>query len=154
MPPGATYIVIPLICIIICLIMLYWGNSPLNRLIDRLFGWDPYYDLNHKIPELPSKRTRSDEEPGQLKLANLIRDLAADEPVSLLAGERERPPRAEFFGKMDGKPVSEEGMYEERYLNEFERKHWQQKLDKAKKELDQENKKAEPVDLFLYKGTK
>ena len=154
MPPGATYILIPLICIIICLIMLYWENSPLNRLIDRLFGLDSYYNLYPKVPELPSKRIRYDEEPGTLKLTNLIRDLAANEPVSLLAGERERPPRAEFFGKMDGKPVSEQGMYEEGYLNEFERKHWQQKLDKAKKELDQENKKAEPVDLFLYGRTK
>ena len=42
----------------------------------------------------------------------------------LLDTERRKPPRAEFFGRLDGQPVSMQGEYVERYLNQWEYEHW------------------------------
>lgn len=42
----------------------------------------------------------------------------------LLAGERERAPRAQFFGRIDGESKECLGKYEEKYLNSFEHRHW------------------------------
>jgi hypothetical protein len=42
----------------------------------------------------------------------------------LLPGERTRPPRAVFFGKLDGQSVEQVGPMEEKWLNEYELRHW------------------------------
>lgn len=42
----------------------------------------------------------------------------------LLAGEKKKPPRAEFFGRLNGSPVSSQGKYVERYLNQYEYGYW------------------------------
>jgi len=42
----------------------------------------------------------------------------------LLAGEREKAPRATFFGKIDGNEVAEVGDYEPKFLNSFEKNYW------------------------------
>lgn len=42
----------------------------------------------------------------------------------LLDNERKKAPKATFFGKMDGEEVHSEGPYEPKYLNTFEKQHW------------------------------
>ena len=42
----------------------------------------------------------------------------------LLAGERESAPRASFFGRIEGKEVTADGKYEDKWLNSFEFNHW------------------------------
>jgi hypothetical protein len=53
----------------------------------------------------------------------------------LLDTERRKPPRAEFFGRLDGQPVSMQGEYVERYLNQWEYGYWlkQKERDDARK---------------------
>jgi hypothetical protein len=44
---------------------------------------------------------------------------------SLLAGERKAPPTALFFGREAGEEIKSQGLYEENYLNSFEKSHWE-----------------------------
>lgn len=45
-------------------------------------------------------------------------------PAGLIAGDRQKPPQAVFFGRLDGLPVAFTGLYEEKYLNQWEKKYW------------------------------
>lgn len=44
--------------------------------------------------------------------------------TGLLDGEREMPPRAHFFGRLDGKPVKKYGRWHVELLNCYEKQHW------------------------------
>lgn len=48
----------------------------------------------------------------------------AEIPAGLVAGDRTQPPQAQFFGRLDGLPVEFTGLYEEKYLNMWEKKYW------------------------------
>lgn len=48
------------------------------------------------------------------------------QPTTLLKNEKHQPPRAEFFGKLDGEESTEEGKYEEQYLNKWELQWWKE----------------------------
>lgn len=50
----------------------------------------------------------------------------------LMDGEREKPPRAEFFGRLNGISTVKLGPYEEKFLNYYEFTHW--KSQNARKE--------------------
>ena len=44
--------------------------------------------------------------------------------TGLLEGEKTMPPRAHFFGRIDGKPVKKFGRYHVELLNHYEKEHW------------------------------
>ena len=48
----------------------------------------------------------------------------AVKPGGLLENERQKAPRAQFFGRLDGTAVESVGKYEERWLNTYEYTHW------------------------------
>ncbi len=45
--------------------------------------------------------------------------------TGLIAGEREKPPRAHFFGRLGGKKIKEHGAYDESVLTYYEKEHWE-----------------------------
>ena len=49
----------------------------------------------------------------------------------LLPSDKHRPPRAQFFGKMGGKPVESLGDLEERFLTVFEFTHWLKQKERS-----------------------
>jgi len=64
--------------------------------------------------------------------------------AGLLAGDRRNPPRADYFGRLDGKPYRGTGPYEEKYLNRWEKTHWDKQKDDAEQlRLDSEAKTNE-----------
>lgn len=69
----------------------------------------------------------------------------------LMAYERHNPPRAEFFGRFDGKLVLTRGNYEEKYLNSVEQSHWdkQKRLNPTLAD-ESEAKQPEVTDITLH----
>lgn len=63
--------------------------------------------------------------------------------ATLLPSEREKPPRAEFFGRLQGIPLHAKGLYEEKWLNIHEYNYWMtQKARKDAKEAGLLDKKV------------
>jgi hypothetical protein len=48
----------------------------------------------------------------------------------LLDGEREKPPRAQFFGRLDGEMIDKEGKLEEKWLGYYEFMHWEKQKER------------------------
>lgn len=48
----------------------------------------------------------------------------------LTPSERRRPPRAEFFGRLEGKSLHCKGLYEERWLNIHEYNYWMEQKER------------------------
>jgi hypothetical protein len=65
--------------------------------------------------------------------------------VSLLAGEMSKPPSAEFFGRVNGTTVSEQGKLEEYRLIGYEMTHW--KKQKEREDAQNDGKLNENGDL-------
>jgi hypothetical protein len=51
---------------------------------------------------------------------------------TLMRGERPEPPKATAFGRIGGKTICVTGPYEPKYLNTWERKHWDWVCDHKK----------------------
>jgi len=54
----------------------------------------------------------------------------------LVAGERKSPPRAQFFGRLDGKKVKAVGEYDLTVLNQYELAHWKRVCRQKRQQLD------------------
>ena len=49
----------------------------------------------------------------------------------LLLGDRKNPPKATFFGRLDGEVYGGSGPYEEKYLNSWEETYWNKQKRRA-----------------------
>jgi hypothetical protein len=71
----------------------------------------------------------------------------------LLASDRRNPPRAEFFGRLDGERSHVQGPWEEKYLNTWEKKHWDKQKELADElKLDSNTKTAETEEVVDIMG--
>jgi len=62
----------------------------------------------------------------------------------LLAGDRKNPPKATFFGRLDGEMYGGSGPYEEKYLNTWEETYWNKQKRRANElKADSEAKTGE-----------
>ena len=123
--------------------------NALMRWWDKLWGGGYYYDqkaaqTSYNTGAPANNANTTTYTPPKLKTS--IWGNNANKTTGLLAGERESPPRAEFFGRFSGEERGSTGPYEEKWLNTFELSHWN-KRKVAKPEL-----KAQSKDEILEDG--
>lgn len=63
----------------------------------------------------------------------VVRTLTSSE---LIVGERKRPPRASFFGRLNGEPKESLGTYEEQWLSVYELAHWMEQKESKQAHRD------------------
>jgi hypothetical protein len=138
---------------VVCSILVglyYWILEWWDRLADRWFGV-PKCDVNtYNLGNNINKTTTMQQNTSVARKVNKVVN-----KTTLLAGEREKPPRAAFFGRLDGQPLESLGSYEEQWLSPFELSHWytQKEYKRALKD-DSTSENDEFSDLCINTTTK
>lgn len=114
--------------IILSVLVLYWFDRIINSL-------DAFYDWIFLGPREPVKQPplvdpwgTGAQNTNNTKENVWRKGQRAVNKSGLIEGEREAPPRATFFGKLDGNEIREDGPYELNYLNYYEKAHWEREM--------------------------
>lgn len=109
---------------ILILSSVVWAvTSEVLKWWDSLFAG---YNTYPKEPYKPGSTVKNTNNTSYLvpKPKNTMYDYNKVKGTTILPSEREKPPRAEFFGRLEGKSLHAKGLYEEKWLNIHEYNYW------------------------------